>query len=188
MSGMASTFSVNIRVTLLFTNWVTETPIQYACALIFLFILGLFNRFLAALRSQLESRWTEHADAWGSHNSARPRSGPRLVGHNNATEELEPLSPAPPGVTVDTAEKAGPHRRKGIWVAYSAWSGRRDTIRAAFEFVRAVAGYVLMLAVMTYNVGFFFAVTGSVLLGELAFGRYTHSGTGGKWQEGGCHE
>jgi len=45
-----------------------------------------------------------------------------------------------------------------------------------------------MLAVMTYNVGFFFAVTGSVLLGELAFGRYTHSGNGGSWQEGGCHE
>lgn len=43
-----------------------------------------------------------------------------------------------------------------------------------------------MLAVMTYNVGFLFAVTGSVLLGELAFGRYTQSGSG--WQEGGCHE
>jgi hypothetical protein len=45
-----------------------------------------------------------------------------------------------------------------------------------------------MLAVMTYNVGFFFTVTGSVLLGELAFGRYTHSGSSGAWQEGGCHE
>jgi hypothetical protein len=30
-----------------------------------------------------------------------------------------------------------------------------------------------MLAVMTYQLGFFFAVTGSVLFGELVFGRYT---------------
>ena len=32
---------------------------------------------------------------------------------------------------------------------------------------------IRMLAVMTYDVGFFFSVTGSVLVGELAFGRYT---------------
>jgi hypothetical protein len=45
-----------------------------------------------------------------------------------------------------------------------------------------------MLAVMTYNVGFFFAVTGSVLLGEFIFGRFMQ-GSGNKgWQEGGCHE
>ena len=43
-----------------------------------------------------------------------------------------------------------------------------------------------MLAVMTYNVGFLFAVTGSVLLGELIFGRYTQGSRG--WQEGECHE
>jgi hypothetical protein len=30
-----------------------------------------------------------------------------------------------------------------------------------------------MLAVMTYQLGFFFAVTGSVLIGELVFGRYS---------------
>lgn len=42
-----------------------------------------------------------------------------------------------------------------------------------------------MLAVMTYNIGFLFAVTGSVLLGEMLFGRYTRGST--HLAEDGCH-
>jgi hypothetical protein len=42
-----------------------------------------------------------------------------------------------------------------------------------------------MLAVMTYNIGFLFAVTGSVLLGEMMFGRYTRGSAG--LAEDGCH-
>jgi len=42
-----------------------------------------------------------------------------------------------------------------------------------------------MLAVMTYNIGFLFAITGSVLLGELVFGRYTRGSAG--TAEDGCH-
>ena len=45
-----------------------------------------------------------------------------------------------------------------------------------------------MLAVMTYDVGFFFAVTSSVLFGELAFGRYTYSDHNGQRREEDCHE
>jgi hypothetical protein len=147
MSGMAQTFSVNTRVTLLFADWVTKTPAQYAFTLIFLFVLGLFNRFLAALRSQLERRWNEHSDTernWAVHNTTTSRlHSSRSRHYNNATEELEPLSPAPLGITTNAMEKPSPHRRKGFWVAYSAWSGKRDTVRAAFEFTRAIIGYVL---------------------------------------------
>jgi len=147
MSGMASTFSINTKVTLLFADWVTKTPAQYAFTLIFLFVLGLFNRFLAAFRSQLERKWNEDSDAerhWSLHNTtARRLHTSYSVRQDNATEELEPLSPAPPGVNLDATEKPSPHRRKGFWVAYSAWSGKRDAVRAAFEFIRAIIGYVL---------------------------------------------
>jgi hypothetical protein len=44
-----------------------------------------------------------------------------------------------------------------------------------------------MLAVMTFNVGFLFAVLGGVLVGEMLFGRYSVVG-GAEWGEGGCHE
>ncbi len=43
-----------------------------------------------------------------------------------------------------------------------------------------------MLAVMTFNVGFFFAVLGGVLIGELGLGRYSQAHS--SWQEGGCHD
>jgi hypothetical protein len=35
-----------------------------------------------------------------------------------------------------------------------------------------------MLAVMTYDVGFFFSITGSVLAGEFLLGRYSRSSHG----------
>ncbi|CAI6332612.1 unnamed protein product [Periconia digitata] len=175
---MANTFSTSTRVTLWFTDWVTETPSTYALTLIFLFALGMLNRFLAALKTQLERRWGDQ--------EARHRA-------EHANEELEPLSPVPEGMgrnVRDVEEKVGGTGRRGgiqgFWVANARWSAKRDGVRALFEFTRAVVGYILMLAVMTYNVGFFFAVTGSVLLGELVFGRFTNSQSG--WQEGGCHE
>lgn len=43
-----------------------------------------------------------------------------------------------------------------------------------------------MLAVMTLNLGIFFAVLGGILIGELIFGRFIQ-GNGG-WQEGACHD
>ncbi|PVI00913.1 hypothetical protein DM02DRAFT_592098 [Periconia macrospinosa] len=174
MSGaMTNTFSTTTLVTLWFTDWTTNTPSAYAFTLIFLFALGIFNRFLAALKTQLERRWDE------VESERDERSG--------AKEELEPLSPVPVGMR-HSGEKGGNGRgKRRFWIASKPWSAKRDGARAGFEFTRAVIGYILMLAVMTYNVGFFFAVTGSVLLGELVFGRYTmvtHTG----WQEGGCHE
>lgn len=103
--------------------------------------------------------------------------------------ESEPLSPAPPQMRAEAEEVEKPVAKKPskkLWVASAPWSVKEDGIRASLEFIRALIGYVLMLAVMTYNVGFLFAVTGSVLLGELIFGRYTQGSRG--WQEGGCHE
>ncbi|PSN61777.1 hypothetical protein BS50DRAFT_504095 [Corynespora cassiicola Philippines] len=205
MSGMSSTFSFDTHVTLFFTEWTTTTPAAYIFTVIFLFFLGIFNRFLGALRSQLERRWKENQSK--SQNQiqqgmAELRKRPTTIqGHirswsrqlnpktsrlDGDEEESEPLSPAPPGLPVHTADKDASVSQAKFWIPSGVWSVKKDGIRAMLEFSRALIGYILMLAVMTYNVGFFFAVTGSVLLGEFIFGRYTQGGS--KWQEGGCHE
>ncbi|KAF2866392.1 Ctr copper transporter family-domain-containing protein [Massariosphaeria phaeospora] len=202
---MSSTFSINTHVTLFFTDWTTTTPAAYAFTILFLFCLGLLNRFLGALKTQLERRWgepqvrapppplreksvTSHAHTRGHSRSwsrrLRPEPPLRL---EDEEQETVPLSPAP--VESEMLALAEPDRgagKRGFWIPSGPWGIRRDGARALLEFSRALIGYVLMLAVMTYNVGFFFAVTGSVLLGELAFGRYTPGAKG--WQEGGCHE
>ena len=150
MGGMVSTFSVNTKVTLLFADWVTETPVQYAFTLIFLFMLGLFNRFLAAIRSQLERRWNENLNAelnWASYDKETHKiNGDLTRSHENSIEELEPLSPLPIGITTEVKEKRSSHVRWKLWVAYSAWNGKRDTVRAFFEFTRAIIGYILYVS------------------------------------------
>ncbi|KAJ2998092.1 hypothetical protein NUW58_g436 [Xylaria curta] len=47
-----------------------------------------------------------------------------------------------------------------------------DPLRAAFDTLITGVGYLLMLAVMTVNVGFFIAVLGGTFLGTLLVGRY----------------
>jgi hypothetical protein len=45
--------------------------------------------------------------------------------------------------------------------------------------------WLSMLAVMTFNVGFFIAIISGIVIGEIFLGRYT-AGIG--WEEGGCHD
>ncbi|KAF2004687.1 Ctr copper transporter [Amniculicola lignicola CBS 123094] len=218
MAAMSSTFSTATTVTLWFTNWTTTTPATYFLTILFLFSLGLLNRFLGALKSQLERRWREkgherppspklrtqqqhgqsqstagairgHVRQWSKALALQPKQSPRLD-TGQKEQETEPLSPAMlqtlDGNDEEHAEKTHVRPNKRLFVSSAPWSFQHDGVRAALEFIRALIGYILMLAVMTYNVGFLFAVTGSVLLGELIFGRYTQGSSG--WQEGGCHE
>ncbi|EDU48974.1 Ctr copper transporter family protein [Pyrenophora tritici-repentis] len=205
MSGMASTFSTGTQVTLWFTGWTTTTTATYVSAVFLLFLLGIFNRFLGALKSQLERKWKMqrgtktaipssvytkktadssrgHTRTWSDVLRAQHRELKELE-----KEEIEPLTP----VTAHTREdeESGTNAKSDtsriFWLAHAPWSIDRDGISAGLEFVRALIGYVLMLAVMTYNIGFLFSVTGSVLLGELLFGRYTRGSA--TLAEDGCH-
>ncbi|KAL8770584.1 MAG: hypothetical protein Q9194_005128 [Teloschistes cf. exilis] len=53
------------------------------------------------------------------------------------------------------------------------WRLTVDLPRAAYATVMAGVGYLLMLAVMTLNVGYFLSVLGGTFLGEVALGRFS---------------
>ncbi|RUS31713.1 Ctr copper transporter [Jimgerdemannia flammicorona] len=52
------------------------------------------------------------------------------------------------------------------------FSWRVDLLRSLFVLLQTFLGYLLMLVVMTLNVGYFFAVLLGVFVGEVVFGRY----------------
>lgn len=200
MSGMSSTFSSSTRVTLWVSEWTTTSTATYVLTIFFLFALGMLNRFLGALKSQLEMKWKtqlelakaietqekitpktvpDHARQWSL---ALRRQQPPVRLEDQDGQETQPLTPT----TQSSAEMAKSSAvTRQFWVASAPWSAKKDGIRACLEFTRALIGYVLMLAVMTYNIGFLFAVTGAVLLGEVVFGRYTRGSA--SIAEDGCH-
>ncbi|OAF98844.1 uncharacterized protein CC84DRAFT_1181990 [Paraphaeosphaeria sporulosa] len=206
MGGMIGTFSTSTRVTLFFSDWTTDTPAKYFGTLIFLFVVTLLNRFLGAWRSQLGHKWAN--DAADARRKVEQRRAYKHAfsrakverqssetcfdeeGAESSTEKA-PLSPYPLGVDVEAGEK----KRDGTpmymavfggrWRAGNPWRVNIDVPRALLEGIRALIGYLLMLAVMTFNLGFLLVVILGIVAGELILGRYI-SGTG--WEEGGCHD
>lgn len=120
---MAMTFSSSTTVTLLFAGCTTTTPAAYAGALLLLFALSVFHRFLGAVRAQLERTAWWHGNDDGNNNRAAIRTsaeGEKKVGsatwwrhvrrlsagvvdkrvlddveRGASEEEREPLSPRP---------------------------------------------------------------------------------------------
>jgi len=173
MSGMTSTFSTGTRVTLWFTGWTTTTTTTYVLAIFLLFFLGILNRFLGALKSQLEKRWnTQHGTETAStlRVYAKKTVDSSIIGHTRKwshvlrgehrkleeldKEEVEPLTPTSADVLEDEERgiKARPKTSHVFWVAHAPWRIDRDGISAGLEFVRALIGYVLYVPCLHPNV------------------------------------
>ncbi|KIM98427.1 hypothetical protein OIDMADRAFT_20079 [Oidiodendron maius Zn] len=204
--SMSTAFSTGTRVTLFFTEWTTTTIAAYVATIICLFFLTLLNRFLGALKFQTERAWLDQTQKRntlllppGGRNTRpffKAKSSPippYMIRENDS--ECDPLTVQMNGESANvwSPKEQGPVSRRmtlrwmlGDWQPSGRWNIKKDGLRAILEFTRAFIGYILMLAVMTLNLGIFFTVLGGILVGELIFGRYMQ-GSGG-WQEGACHE
>ncbi|KAJ0421359.1 Ctr copper transporter family-domain-containing protein [Aspergillus carlsbadensis] len=158
MSTMSMTFFTSTK-TLLFSNAFSPTTQgQYAGTCIFLIALALILRFMIALRPVLERR------VWND--------GPGRRG-NGFVHEAGDSS-----VVVEEGQAASekPRARSRVTVAQdirSRWSNWKVNCaggRATYEVVVAGVAYLLMLAVMTMNVGYFLSVLGGIWLGTFILG------------------
>jgi len=161
-------FTTSHHTPLYGAGWTPTTAGGYAGSCIFLVFLAILLRLLFAGKALLEQRWSI---------AARNR---RYVRVHGRTTEAGRIDQDPDAKTGSLITVNGVEENVKVVVAKSEFMPFRlsvDVPRAALTTVIAAVAYLLMLAVMTYNVGYFLSILLGVFLGDLAVGRYAeHDG------------
>ncbi|KAI4725996.1 Ctr copper transporter [Aureobasidium sp. EXF-10728] len=173
MSGMGSMSMVftTVHNTPLYSKaWTPTSTGAYAGTCIFLIVLAILSRLLQAWRHTLEQKF---------HDKAMKRRYIVVRGE----QEGEPF-PEEPEATREKTEPQAVLTSRGLneqvrvitaksrSIESAPWRISTDLPRACVYTLQAGLGYLLMLAVMTLNVGYFLSVLAGLFVGELAVGRY----------------
>lgn len=163
---MAMVFQTDIRTPLYANSWTPHHAGAYAGTCIFLIALAVIARLLVAFRARQERIWADH-DARRRYvvvNGKEPVAE-RLSRDSDAKSATMVISENGVEERVVVVEKKDGATRP--------WRFSVDPVRAAMDTVIVGVGYLLMLAVMTMNVGYFMSVLGGTFLGSLLVGRYS---------------
>jgi len=163
MSMMRMTFFTSITTPLYSAMWNPTTTGQYAGTCIFLIILATIFRGLQALKARKETAWL---DAEFNRRyvtvAGKPPKSERIVSDIDSKRMILTENGVEEDVVVVKKRSSG----------IRPWRITTDPIRALMDTVIAGIAYLLMLAVMTMNVGYFLSVLAGTFLGSLALGRY----------------
>lgn len=150
---MQMTFFTSTATSLYSIAWTPSSTGQYAGTCIFLILLAAIFRGLFAMRA-IQERKNAHAEL--------RRQTLLQGGRNKRNNETKSSNSSLDGVASVTLQQ---HTLR-------PWRLSTDVPRALLDTVIAGVGYLLMLAVMTFNVGYYLSVLGGVFLGSLIAGRY----------------
>ncbi|KAJ4298570.1 hypothetical protein N0V88_003600 [Collariella sp. IMI 366227] len=165
---MMAVFQTAISTSLYSSAWTPTTTGAYAGTCIFLIVLATLFRGLLALKTWQENRWLDrelnrrYVVVNGKSPLAEDLSGDALA--RKATVVMSENGVEENVVVVK--------RRVG---GARPWRLSVDPLRAVLDTVVAGVGYLLMLAVMSMNVGYFLSVLGGTFLGSLLVGRFITS-------------
>ncbi|EME87625.1 uncharacterized protein MYCFIDRAFT_127225 [Pseudocercospora fijiensis CIRAD86] len=171
-SGSSSSMSTSMVFTtdhstpLYSSAWTPSTTGAYAGTCIFLIVLGIISRVLQAYRHVLETKW---------HDKAVKRRYVK-VASESASERVDPSMEKSDEAVLTTRgmdESVRVLHAGRSAVQSKPWRFSTDLPRASIYVVQAGVAYLMMLAVMTLNVGYFLSVLAGLFVGELAVGRYT---------------
>jgi len=176
MDGSSSSSSSMIVMPMIF-QWAIETPLfsasltphssgAYFGTFVFLIVLGGLYRGLHAIKHRKEKVWRFEESQRRIVVGGKTISNGKANGGEVTVDDKD-------GSDADSKDGKEKDEGKRIKVAVAPWRWKVDAIRAVLQFFIAGVGYLLMLSVMTLNVGYFFAVLIGIFIGELAFGRYT---------------
>ncbi|CCF38360.1 ctr copper transporter [Colletotrichum higginsianum] len=164
---MMTIFQTNLRTPLYSEAWTPNSVGTYAATCIFLIFLAFGLRSMLALKSIQEKRWLDK-DFKRRYVSVNGKLG--MSGKMSTDSMAKQLVLSENGVEENVTVVQSQH---GIW---RPWRFSVDPIRALIDTAIAGVGYLLMLAVMTMNVGYLLSVLGGVFLGSLAVGRFATMG------------
>ncbi|ERT00298.1 copper transporter family protein [Sporothrix schenckii 1099-18] len=163
MTTMMSVFFTATNTPLYSLTWTPSSVGSYAGTCIFLIMLAALFRGLLAFKARAESRWLDaelerrYVVVPGkpvlSQQISRDSDAKRMILSENGIEE-----------DVMVLKKRHTHVRP--------WRLSVDPLRALLDTLLAGVGYLLMVAVMSMNVGYFMSVLGGTFLGSLLVGRY----------------
>jgi len=162
---MAMVFFNSITTPLWSLSWTPSSSGQYAGTCIFLILLSVLFRGLMVGKHLLEIRWADQA--WKRRYITVANGTPfseRLKSDTNAGRGVLTANGVEENVAIVTRASHGPQ----------PWRFSVDLPRAFLSMIIAGVGYLLMLAVMTFNIGYYFSILAGVFVGELALGRYHH--------------
>ncbi|KAI3320791.1 Ctr copper transporter [Xylariaceae sp. AK1471] len=161
--GHMTVFTNEMATALYSDAWTPNTPGAYAGTIIFLIFLGAFFRLLLAGKALAETRWLD-AEMKRRYVVVQ---GKQPISEQISRDDLSKrMTLSENGIEEDVFVV---QRRQQI---HRPFRLSIDPLRAGLDTVIAGVGYLLMLAVMTMNVGYFLAVLGGTFLGSLLVGRF----------------
>ncbi|KAI5464120.1 Ctr copper transporter [Mariannaea sp. PMI_226] len=165
-AGMDVVFQT-VRATPLYsTAWTPSSEGTYAATCIFLVVLATIGRFLLAFKAVQEARWLDQeAKRRYVAVSGKAPLSERISTSSDASQMTLSANGLEETVMVVQRKRS----------AVRPWRFSVDPVRAIIDTVLAGVAYLLMLAVMTLNVGYFLSILAGVFVGSLAVGRYAQN-------------
>ncbi|KAF2465901.1 Ctr copper transporter-like protein [Lindgomyces ingoldianus] len=145
------------------TSWTPSSAGAYAGTCIFLIILAILYRGGFTLKHHLDLKWAE---------SSLKRRYVVVADKTPVAEQVASDTNSTTGILTTNGVEERVRVVQAPASHIQPWRFSVDLPRAAVMTVIAGVGYLLMLAVMTFNVGYFISVLGGTLIGELIFGRF----------------
>lgn len=147
-ADMAMVFFQSVTTPLYSITWTPQGQGSYAGTCIFLIVLALVHRVLIAGRSII-------FDSNQAPRRHRKDSSSDSDDYPGSKSDLESMG----------------ERFRSHWNSHP-FKVATETARALLEVIIGGIGYLLMLAVMTMNVGYFLSVLGGIFLGTFVAGRF----------------
>ncbi|KAF2116929.1 Ctr copper transporter-like protein [Lophiotrema nucula] len=162
-SSMGMAFFTATNTPLYSASWTPSSAGAYAGTCIFLIILAILLRACFTLKAYLDARAVE---------SALKRRYVVVADQQPIAEKIASDANSATGILTTNGVQENVRMVQTPVKHIQPFRFSVDLPRAALMTVIAGVGYLLMLAVMTFNVGYFLSVLGGTFAGELAFGRF----------------